>query len=210
MGVSRVIGSIAVAILAPVSAASAQSAVDCTKLVGREANHVTMDHSAHEQIMEDCAGPLPKSPGQAAYGTISEVVRLLEADPQTDWSRVNVEALRQHLIDMDDVTMRAAVAARDIPGGLEMRVTGTGRVADAIHRMVGDHARMLDQGADYRASTVSIPEGAIMTVTAKNASDPREVARIRGLGFAGLLTEGDHHAAHHMALARGDAAPHGH
>lgn|ERR1039458_8435494 len=27
---------------------------------------------------------------------------------------------------------------------------------------------------------------------------------------AGLLTEGDHHARHHLALARGDAVPHSH
>ena len=44
-------------------------------------------------------------PGQSAYGAISDVVRLLKADPGTDWSRVNVEALRQHVIDMDDVTV---------------------------------------------------------------------------------------------------------
>jgi hypothetical protein len=36
------------------------------------------------------------------------------------------------------------------------------------------------------------------------------IAMIRGEGFAGLLTEGDHHARHHMALARGDAMAHMH
>jgi hypothetical protein len=33
---------------------------------------------------------------------------MLEADPKTDWSKVNISALREHLIDMDEVTMRAS------------------------------------------------------------------------------------------------------
>ena len=45
-------------------------------------------------------------PGQEAFGTIQEIVRILESDPATDWSKVNIGALREHLIDMDEVTMR--------------------------------------------------------------------------------------------------------
>jgi hypothetical protein len=67
---------------------------------------------------------------------------------------------------------------------------------------------MLDEGADYRAATAEIPNGIRFTVTAKDRADARQVARIRGLGFAGLLTEGDHHARHHLALARGEDHPH--
>ena len=47
---------------------------------------------------------VPTMPGQDAFGAIQEIVRILEADPKTDWSKVNLEALRQHLIDMKDVT----------------------------------------------------------------------------------------------------------
>jgi hypothetical protein len=43
----------------------------------------------------------PTFPGQDAFGAIAEVVQLLDADPQTDWSRVDLERLRQHLIDMN-------------------------------------------------------------------------------------------------------------
>jgi hypothetical protein len=173
------------------------------------ADHVDMDHTAHEALMAKCGAVLPTLPGQAAFGAISEVVRLLTADPTTDWSRVNIEALRQHLIDMDDVTMHAIAAQRNVPGGVEIDVTGAGRTAEAIRRIVVNHARMLDQGPAYRSHAVEIPNGARMTVTAKNTSDNQLVTRIRGLGFAGLWTEGNHHAAHHLALARGDAKPHG-
>ena len=40
-------------------------------------------------------------PGQAAFGAMAEVVRTLEGDPATDWSKVDIERLRQHLIDMN-------------------------------------------------------------------------------------------------------------
>jgi hypothetical protein len=110
---------------------------------------------------------------------------------------------------LNDVELHAVVAQRDVPAGAEMRVTGSGRTADAIKRMALNHARMLDQGNEYHASATPLSDGAVITVTAKNASDARSVAQIRGLGFAGLMTEGNHHAAHHLALARGDDSPHG-
>jgi hypothetical protein len=53
------------------------------------------------------SGTVPKEPGQDAFGTIQEIVQILEADPKTDWSKVNLEALRQHLIDMNEVTLKA-------------------------------------------------------------------------------------------------------
>jgi len=55
---------------------------------------------------------LPTQGGQAAFAAIQEIVRILDADPKTDWSRVNLEGLRRHLQDMDEVTMRAAVLQR--------------------------------------------------------------------------------------------------
>ena len=38
----------------------------------------------------------PTRSGQEAFATIGEIVRILEADPRTDWSKVNIEALRHH------------------------------------------------------------------------------------------------------------------
>ena len=52
------------------------------------------------------ASTTPTSPGQDAFGAIQEVVRMLDADPKTDWSKVDLEALRQHLIDMNEVTLQ--------------------------------------------------------------------------------------------------------
>lgn len=38
--------------------------------------------------------------GTDLFATIQEVIRKLEANPDTDWSKVNLEALREHLRDM--------------------------------------------------------------------------------------------------------------
>lgn len=205
--------SVVIALATVSTVASAQenkaAAPDCAKAVSDTVNHATMNHAAHAAALATCTSALPTSPGQAAFGAISEVVRMLKADPNTDWSRVNIEALRQHLIDMDDVTMHAVVVQRNVAGGIAVDVTGSGRTAAAIRRMAMNHSRMLDQGPEYRASAREIPNGAQLTFTAKNPSDAKMVAQIRGLGFAGLMTEGDHHAPHHLAIARGDSMPHG-
>jgi hypothetical protein len=65
----------------------------------------------------------PTLPGQDAFGAIQEVVGILDADPKTDWSKVDLEALRQHLIDMNEVTLKADAAPKQIDGGLEIAVT---------------------------------------------------------------------------------------
>ena len=76
-------------------------------------------------------------PGQDAFGTIQEIVQILQSDPKTDWSKVNIDALRQHLIDMNEVTLHAAAAQRimnkheDIAKSLKIRLSElTSRVAE--------------------------------------------------------------------------------
>jgi hypothetical protein len=147
----------------------------------------------------------PAQPGQDAFGAIAEVVRMLDADPTTDWSTVDLERLRQHLIDMNEVVLRAEVKQTALPGGLVMEVIGTGRTEGAIRAMLVPHAVELDRLAVYTAKTEPIPGGLRLTVTAKNSADARAVARLRGIGFIGLLTEGGHHGPHHLAMAKGEA-----
>src|ERR1700745_3344731 len=84
----------------------------------------------------DATSTTPTMPGQDAFGAIQEIVQILDADPKTDWSKVDLDALRQHLIDMNEVTLRADAASKQIDGGLEIAVTGAGRTLVAIQRMV--------------------------------------------------------------------------
>ena len=53
----------------------------------------------------------PQEGGQAAVAAIWEIVASLESNPKTDWSKVNIEALRQHLIDLNNVTMEDVVVS---------------------------------------------------------------------------------------------------
>jgi hypothetical protein len=153
----------------------------------------------------------PTWPGQDAFGAIAEIVRILDADPQTDWSRVDLERLRQHLIDMNEVVLRADVKANPVPGGLVMDVIAAGRTEQAIRAMVVPHAAELDRMPGLAAKTEPIPSGVRLTVTSRDAEDAKNVARVRGLGFIGLLTLGAHHQPHHLGMARGEAASgHGH
>jgi hypothetical protein len=138
-------------------------------------------------------------PGQDAFGAIQEIVRILEADPWTDWSRVNLTALRAHLIDMNLVTLDAAADSRPVDNGLA--VTGSGRTLAAIRRMVTAQATELNRLPGWTAAAESLPDGVLLTVT---STDPKEAAHIRGLGFIGLLASGSHHQRHHLAIALGE------
>jgi hypothetical protein len=168
-------------------------------------------HAQHMQTMRGMAGGGPTMPGQDAFGAIAEIVRILDADPATDWTKVDVERLRQHLIDMNEVVLRSAVKQTAVPGGLAMEITGSGRTEQAIRAMVVPHAAELDRMPSLAAKTEPIAGGVRLTVVAKKSDDPKVVGRIRGLGFAGLITEGAHHQAHHLAIAKGEAiAGHAH
>ena len=145
----------------------------------------------------------PTMPGQDAFGGIQEIVRMLDADPKTDWSQVDLEALRQHLIDMNDVTLKAEAAVTPIDGGVAVAITGNGRTVEAIRRMVPAHASEIERTHlnSWSAGTETLPNGVRLIVT---ASDKGEVAHIRGLGFIGLMASGGHHQPHHLAMARGE------
>lgn len=167
-------------------------------------------HGAMHGHRDPAPGAGPISPGQDAFGAIAEVVRILDADPATDWSKVDLERLRQHLIVMNEVVLRSQVVQAPVPGGLAMEITGAGATEQAIRAMIVPHAAELDRLAGYAARAESIPGGVRLTVTAKGPEDARAVARIRGLGFAGLLTAGGHHGPHHLAMARGEPLAHRH
>ena len=147
------------------------------------------------------ASTTPTMPGQDAFGAIQEIVQILDADPKTNWSKVDLEALRQHLIDMNEVTLKADAAPNQIDGGLEIAVTSTGRTLVAIQRMVPAWAQTMNGHQGWSTKAAPLPNGELLTVTAIN---PKEVQHIRGLGFIGLLVSGSHHQPHHLAMAKGE------
>jgi hypothetical protein len=154
--------------------------------------------------MHGAAAGQPRMPGQGAFGTIQEVVQILEADPATDWTKVNIAALREHLIDMNEVTLHAAAAERALENGVEIVVSGEGRTLEAIKRTVPAHARELVK-LGWNASTEDLPNGVKFIVT---TSDPKETPKLKALGFMGVMVEGAHHQPHHLMMARGEFPMH--
>jgi len=138
--------------------------------------------------------------GQDAFAAIQEIVTQLAADPETDWSKVNIEALRQHLIDMNNVTLRASVIAAPLPDGARFAVSSeNSTVRVSIQRMLLAHAETMNGANGWTLAAKTTDDGAELTV----AGAPRDAAMIQGLGFIGAMTLGAHHQPHHLMLALG-------
>lgn len=181
-------------------AATAVAAIAVPTLLAQQGGH---DHALSN-------APLPTQSGQAGFAALAEIVRLLSADSTTDWSKVDLERLRQHLIDMDEVTLRARVSQTAVPGGLRMDVRGSGRTREAIRRMSRMHAEAMLSDPSMRSTVAESPEGVTVTVLAARPGDGATEQRIRALGFIGWLALTEHHAARHLGLARGTMSGHAH
>ncbi len=163
-------------------------------MAGHSAMHGAMSHA-----QTPSPAGMPTEVGQGAFAAIGEIVALLAADPDTDWSKVDIDALRQHLVDMNAVTLQARAARTPVDGGLRFDVTGDGPVADSIRRMVLAHAAMMNGVDGWSLEAASIPGGASLIVRAP----AKDAAKVEGLGFFGILALGMHHQMHHLMLARG-------
>jgi hypothetical protein len=148
----------------------------------------------------------PTFPGQDAFGAIQELVNILEADPSTDWTRVDISGLRAHLVDMNLLVINASVSAKNIKGGLEVNTSAQSRALLAIQSIIPAHAEMINGINGWAFKSEKTVTGAKLIVTSKNA---KEIAHIRGLGFYGLMVTDSHHQSHHLSLARG-VKVHGH
>lgn len=142
--------------------------------------------------------------GQSQFAVIAEIVTLLRDDPKTNWAQVDIKALRDHLVDMDNVTTKAAVE-RSIDGlSVTFSVTGEDVIAQSIQRMVLAHSPMLEQATGWPTVANEQPSGATMEV---QGTSQAELVQISGLGFFGLMTIGAHHQQHHLMIATG-RSPH--
>jgi len=146
----------------------------------------------------------PSEMGQSQFAAIAEIVTVLRDDPDTDWAQVDIKALRDHLVDMDNVTTRASVE-RTVNGmGVTFMVTGDDVVAASIRRMVLAHSPMLQGTSDWTVIADETEGGASMLV---QVGSDEELNQVLGLGFFGLMTIGAHHQQHHLMIATG-RSPH--
>ena len=164
----------------------------------------SMSHAVHGAAMETAREAMPSEAGQSAFAAIQEIVAMLDADPRTDWSKVDIEALRRHLVDMSNVTLKAHAETERIAGGARFAVTGKGAVVGSIRRMVAAHAATMNGHGGWTYAVAEITDGAALTVT---VGDPADVAKVRALGFIGVMAHGAHHQMHHWMIATG-RSPH--
>lgn len=169
---------------------------------------ITIDLSANEQHLHQHqhqhsqTSPL-KEPGNAGFATIQEAVRQLLQDPATDWSKVNLEALRQHLVDMQNFTYHVEVMdQKAVSGGVMFKVKPkNGEAAGSLQRMFSAHPAILKQETGWDMKVEKNKDGSFSArVTGPKKTD---VAKIRGLGYIGLIAYGNHHQAHHWQMAKG-------
>jgi len=165
----------------------------------------SMDHASHMAggTTGAASAALPTEPGDAAFAAISEIVAMLSADPDTDWSHVDIDALRRHLVDMNQLVLDARVETDRLPNGVRMRIQTTGRGGEAASRMVPAHGPVLAAEIGWSSEVSTDGNDILWTVTGHGED---AALRIKALGFFGLMATGDHHRAHHLALARGALA----
>ena len=162
--------------------------------------HSKMDHSQHQKNMIHNSNRIPLEAGNDGFAAIAEIVRILSDNPNTDWSKVNINGLRNHLLDMDRLVTGAKVEEQNIIAGVRFNVTGEAETLNAIQQMVPAHANELSKMTEYNATTESIENGVALTVT---SSDDQIITKIKGLGFFGLMATGAHHQSHHLGMATG-------
>jgi hypothetical protein len=145
--------------------------------------------------------------GTDLFATIQEVIRQLSADPDTDWSKVNLEALRDHLRDMFEFSYNVdVISQRPITHGVRILVKPvTTRAKQALEKVLSAHPAMLKMETGWDMQSSKVKDQYQITVT---TTKPAEIDKIGGLGYIGLLAIGNHHQWHHWAMAKGQNPHH--
>lgn len=173
------------------------SAISGFALATSMSNHNTLQGHGHN------AGSLPTETGQSAFAAIAEIVSILNENPKTDWSTVDIAALREHLIDMNALTLGANVDIIETEKQIEFIISGQGNVIRAAQSMVPAHARELTKMNTWQVEGEATNDGARLTI---QTADADTFAKVRALGFFGLMATGAHHQPHHLGMATGQMA----
>lgn len=155
----------------------------------------------YAQMKQSPATPLT-APGNQIFGAIQETIKALEKNPNTNWNQVNIEALRQHLLDMKAFTEEVRVLDKQaINMGVKLEVRPlTKRAKTALRRVLMMHPAMLEKEKGWKMKAMHNGDRWIIRCT---AASPDDVPQIRALGYIGLLAMGAHHQLHHWMIATG-------
>jgi len=157
-----------------------------------------MNHGAISQNSKQ-----PREGGHASFAALIEIVDMLEKDRKTDWDSVNIEDLREHLLDMNHLMLNTE-ATKSITGDTQIQfdVSGTTLSIPSIHRMVVAHSRYIEQSRGWAIEPVLNNLGASLIITLEN---PAALKRVNALGFYGFMSLDSHHQHHHYQIALGNS-----
>lgn len=161
-------------------------------------NHA--DHAtSHQTEGSSSVQVAPAEPGQGAFAALAETALILRSDPQTDWSKANLSRLRDHLSDMNDLVFKTTITTHELDNGIRITVDLAVEGNAAAGRMVLAHVPVL--GGETGWSSIVETNGAMIYW---EVTDDHDGNQIKALGFFGLMATGDHHRAHHLAIAKGE------
>lgn len=171
-----------------------------------EDSHQTM-HQQHMQMQMDSKTSSLTEAGNDVFSTIQEVIKQLENNPDTDWSKVNIEALRQHLLDMNDMALNVEVInQKPLENGLTVTLqTQTPRAEKTMAKVFKVHPMHLKRETGWDMQVVQNNQQFIVTTTTK---DLTQVKKIIALSYIGLMAYGNHHQPHHWGISTSQN-PHG-
>jgi hypothetical protein len=175
-------------------------------------NHGNMEHSSsmkHSSQMDHSAmmgkqaatGTVLTESGTDPFAVIQEVIATLEANPNTNWEGVDIESLRLHLITMQDMSLNVDVEQSHVSMGFQAIITPTtNRALKSLNQVLSAHPAQMQAETGWDMQVVSSSGVFTITVTTNNL---KEVAKIRGLGYIGIMAYGSHHQTHHWAMVSG-------
>jgi hypothetical protein len=166
-----------------------------------EAQDMPLDQHGDNRGHSMAHSPLT-APGNDAFGAIQEAIRELDADPKTDWSSVNLEGLRLHLVDMHNFTINVEVLSqRPIENGFEAVIRPTTKISEAsLDRVLAVHPMQMKKETGWEMKVSKKGDLFTLKVTTSN---PAEISRLRGLGYIGIMAVGEHHQGHHWGMVKG-------
>ncbi len=100
-------------------------------------------HDSSKSTHAVSGGPTSTQAGQDAFAAVAEIVAILEADSRTDWRSVSIDALIQHLRDMNALVLRTTVRSTPVAAGTRFDIAGDPDGQAAATRMVREHANIL-------------------------------------------------------------------
>jgi hypothetical protein len=162
---------------------------------------MTHDPKMMQQHLGQSTQPItiPQQAGQDVFGAISEIVDILNKDPKTDWSKVDINILRAHLLDMNEVFIKSTSETTFDNKTVIFNVKGTGHTIEAIKRMAPAHVAAMK--ANYILAETNLSDnGVVIKLTPKSDA---EFTKLKALGFYGFLSQGSHHQPHHLMMAKG-------